>query len=138
MITLYLTKNYKRCHIWTQFSTVLTYICRLFNFHVIILETLRVHPPLGSLNKVCTENYTYVPKDKSVISKPVVIEAGTTVILPLYGLHRDPKYFDDPNSFRPERFLGGNKNKIVKYTFMPFGEGPRACLGAKTSMYVTH
>jgi cytochrome P450 len=78
---------------------------------------------------MCTESYTYVPRDNDVIKKPVIIEAGTPVILPVYGLHRDPKYFDDPNSFKPERFIGTNKEKIVKYTYMPFGEGPRACLG---------
>ncbi|KAJ3637984.1 hypothetical protein MTP99_001399 [Tenebrio molitor] len=97
----------------------------------VLNESLRLHPPLGSLNKMCTESYTYVPRDNDVIKKPVIIEAGTPVILPVYGLHRDPKYFDDPNSFKPERFIGTNKEKIVKYTYMPFGEGPRACLGQR-------
>ena len=87
-----------------------------------------MHPPLGSLNKMCTKNYTYVPKSDEMIKKPFVIEEGTPVILPLYALHRDPKYFDDPDSFKPERFLDGKKD-TVKYAFLPFGEGPRACLG---------
>ncbi|KAJ3648665.1 hypothetical protein Zmor_020451 [Zophobas morio] len=93
-------------------------------------EALRLHPPLGSLNKMCTKNYTYVPKSDEIIKKSFVIEEGTPVILPLYALHRDPKYFDDPDSFKPERFLDGKKD-TVKYAFLPFGEGPRACLGQR-------
>ncbi|RZC42383.1 p450 domain containing protein, partial [Asbolus verrucosus] len=97
----------------------------------VLNETLRLRPPLGSLNKICTKPYTYVPKDDDVIRHPVNIEQGTPIVLPLYGLHRDPKYFEDPNRFKPERFVGANKEKITKYSFLPFGEGPRACLGQR-------
>jgi cytochrome P450 len=58
-----------------------------------------------------------------------VIEKDTPIILPLFGLQNDPEYFESPESFRPERFIGDNKEKITKCTFLPFGEGPRACLG---------
>ena len=101
-------------------------VYNIFNF--VRLEALRLHPPLGSLNKMCTKDYTYVPRDDEVIKKPFVIEKGTPVILPLYGLHRDPAYFDEPDRFKPERFLDEKKDS-VKYAFLPFGEGPRACLG---------
>lgn len=87
------------------------------------VETLRIHPPMFSLQKICTEDFTYTMKN----NKTVTIEKGTPVILPVYGLHHDSKYFEDPELFKPERFL--NKEKLTKYTFIPFGEGPRICLG---------
>lgn len=78
---------------------------------------------------MCTTNYTYIPKDNAVIKKPFVIEAQTSVILPVYGLHHDSKYYEEPEKFKPERFFKDNKENITKYTFLPFGEGPRTCLG---------
>ncbi|XP_063905052.1 probable cytochrome P450 28a5 [Zophobas morio] len=100
----------------------------------VIQETLRLHPPLFNLGKVCTKPYTYVPKKGDKISKPVQIEKGTSVVIPLAGIHRDPEFFEEPNEFKPERFIGDNKEKIVKYSFLPFGEGPRACLGQRFGM----
>lgn len=47
-------------------------------------------------------------------------------------MQRDAKYFDKPDEFQPERFLAPNKDTIKKYSFLPFGEGPRQCLGKRT------
>ena len=80
---------------------------------------------------MCTKSYTYVPKKGDTISKPVLIEKGTPVVIPVAGIHKDPDFFEEPNEFKPERFIGDNKEKIVKYSFLPFGEGPRACLGTE-------
>lgn len=85
-----------------------------------------------SLQKICTKTFTYTPKNSK---KPVVIETGTPIILPVYGLHHDPKYYEDPETFKPERFIGGNKEKLTKYTFLPFGEGPRICLGTSKTIF---
>lgn len=51
------------------------------------------------------------------------------VILPVYGLHHDPKHFPNPEKFDPERFSEDNKNNIHKGAYLPFGNGPRACPG---------
>lgn len=59
----------------------------------------------------------------------VLVEVGTPVVIPVYGLHYDPKYYDDPEKFDPSRFLENNKETLTKYAFLPFGEGPRSCLG---------
>jgi cytochrome P450 len=79
-----------------------------------------------SLQKLCTKAFTFTPK---TTNKPVTIDEGTSIILPVYGLQNDPKYYEDPDSYKPERFLGNNKENLTKYTFLPLGEGPRACLG---------
>lgn len=98
-------------------------------FHVYISETLRLEVPLFALLKLCTEPYTYTPKKSDGITKPVVIEKGTSVIIPIGAFQRDPKYFEDPDTFNPERFMGENKEKISKDAYIPFGVGPRTCLG---------
>jgi cytochrome P450 family 6 len=57
------------------------------------------------------------------------IEKGINVIMPVYGLHYDPDYFPDPYKFDPERFSDENKKNIKPYTYIPFGSGPRGCIG---------
>lgn len=91
-----------------------------------VLETIRLHPALMHLQKICTKEFTFTPKSTN---KPITIEKGTPVILPAFGLHRDSKYYEDPDTFNPERFLPENKDKIVKFAFLGFGEGPRTCIG---------
>lgn len=46
-----------------------------------------------------------------------------------YSLHRDPNWFDDPDRFDPDRFLGERREAIPKYAYLPFGAGPRVCVG---------
>ncbi|KAJ3656514.1 hypothetical protein Zmor_015586 [Zophobas morio] len=94
----------------------LPYLDQVFN------ETLRLHPALGFLNRICVKNYTVPGTD-------VVIEEGTPVLIPVLGLQRDPEYFPDPLKFDPERF--GKDQSQVPFTFMPFGEGPRFCIGMR-------
>lgn len=57
------------------------------------------------------------------------LDVGTTVIIPTCALHMDERYFPNPSTFNPERFFGKNKQNIPKFSFLPFGEGPRVCLG---------
>lgn len=85
-----------------------------------------MHPAVYILQKLCTKEFTYALKESN---KPLVIEKGTSVIIPIYSVQHDPEHFEDPECFRPERFLGDNANNIRKCTYMPFGQGPRACLG---------
>ncbi|GMI76292.1 cytochrome P450, family 81, subfamily D, polypeptide 8 [Hibiscus trionum] len=92
----------------------------------IILETLRLYPAAPLLlphmpSSDCTMGGYDVPR-------------GTIVLVNAWSIHRDPKSWDDPTSFKPERFengekLGGNDN-VGSYKLIPFGSGRRACPGA--------
>ncbi|KAH8268598.1 hypothetical protein KR026_009903 [Drosophila bipectinata] len=88
-----------------------------------VLETARKYPALPILNRICTEDYP-VPDSKLVIQK------GTPTVISLIGMHRDAEYFPDPLSYQPERYLDENKD-FKQAAYMPFGEGPRHCIGAR-------
>lgn len=59
----------------------------------------------------------------------VTVAAGTMVSVPVWSLHHDPRYWTDPETFHPDRFLPENKDKILSGTYLPFGLGPRNCIG---------
>ncbi|XP_061722208.1 cytochrome P450 6B2-like [Cydia pomonella] len=81
-------------------------------------ETIRLYPVLGVITREVMADYT--------MPTGVVLGKGCRVHLPIYHLNRNPEWFEDPESFRPERLMQG---KVRPYTFMPFGEGQRICVG---------
>src|SRR5262249_42947877 len=60
----------------------------------------------------------------------VRIKRGTMVVVSPYVLHRHRTLWKDPDMFDPERFLNGGREKIDRYAYLPFGAGPRICIGA--------
>lgn len=86
------------------------------------VETLRKYPPAPLISRKCENNYQ-IPNSK------VELPAGMRVIIPIYGFHHDPNYYPDPTKFNPERFTEENKRTRHPYTYLPFGEGPRNCIG---------
>ncbi|CAK1541469.1 unnamed protein product [Leptosia nina] len=87
-----------------------------------INETLRLYPVLGVLTREVVEDYTL---------GGVSLERGVRIHIPVLNLHKNPHYFPNPEAFRPERFLGVEKDKIKPFTYFPFGEGPRICIGMR-------
>lgn len=88
-------------------------------------EALRMWPPAFILDRVCTKPFTVQDKDTG----GVPLEKGDLLIVSAFGIHRDPKYYPNPDQFDPERFSDENKGNINPYIYMPFGLGPRACIG---------
>lgn len=76
---------------------------------------------------MCLKPYTIHPKDAK--EQPIHLEQGDIVVVPIFAFHRDPKYFTDPENFNPERFNEENKLNIQPFSYMPFGFGPRNCIG---------
>jgi cytochrome P450 family 9 len=56
------------------------------------------------------------------------------IVISIISLHRDPQYFSDPDRFDPERFSDENKGKILPGTYLPFGIGPRNCIGSRFAL----
>jgi cytochrome P450 len=86
----------------------------------VINETLRVYPTVWVIGREAIE-----PVELGGYSIP----AGTTVFLPQWVIHRDGRWFEDPEAFRPERWEGGLMQRIHRYAYFPFGGGPRICIG---------
>lgn len=59
----------------------------------------------------------------------LTIEKGQKIIIPVYAMHYDPKYYKDPEKFIPERFSTEEKAKRPNGIYLPFGDGPRMCIG---------
>ncbi|XP_047998831.1 cytochrome P450 6B7-like [Leguminivora glycinivorella] len=87
-------------------------------------EAMRIFPSIGFLQRMCVKPYTIPGTD-------ITVDPGVNVIVPVKALHLDPQYFPDPEEFRPERFHPDNVSAINKYTYLPFGTGPRACIGER-------
>jgi cytochrome P450 family 6 len=85
-------------------------------------ETLRKYPPVPILNRECTKAYKIPDTD-------IVLEKGMLSVIPVLALHHDPKYYPEPERFDPERFSEEEKAKRHHYVYLPFGEGPRICIG---------
>lgn len=89
-------------------------------------EGLRMFPPIGFLMRKSSKNYTFNDIN-------LTIDKDVFVMIPLHAMHMDPKYWDNPEEFRPERFHPDNFTAIQKSVYFPFGEGPRNCIGKLNS-----
>ncbi|XP_069760841.1 cytochrome P450 3A30-like isoform X2 [Narcine bancroftii] len=97
-------------------------VMQLEYLEMVISETLRLYPPAPRLERVCKED---------VILNGVTIPKDTVVVVPAYVLHRDPKYWAEPEEFRPERFRKEERESRNPCIFLPFGMGPRNCIGMR-------
>lgn len=93
---------------------------RLTYLDAFLKESLRLYPPAWVIGREAVE-------DSTICGLP--IRAGTTVIIPIHQLHRDDRWYEEPNALRPERWLGEAPKSLPKMAWIPFGGGPRACIG---------
>ncbi|XP_063621065.1 cytochrome P450 6B6-like [Cydia splendana] len=87
-------------------------------------EALRMFPSLGVLNRKCARPYTFPELG-------LTVDPGVKIVVPVEALQNDEKYFDNPRDFQPERFTPEEVKKRHKYVYLPFGDGPRACIGLR-------
>lgn len=69
--------------------------------------------------------------DYTIPDTKIVVKKGQFVNVPVYSIHHDEKYYPDPEKFDPERFNKQNVADRDPYTFLPFGAGPRICIGMR-------
>ncbi|WP_085032437.1 cytochrome P450 [Ensifer aridi] len=89
-------------------------------------EALRLYPPAPSINRAAIEEDEWTSPE----GKRVPIRKGISVLIMPWTLHRHVLYWQKPRAFMPERFLPENREKINRFQYLPFGAGPRVCIGA--------
>ncbi|XP_053606786.1 cytochrome P450 6B2-like [Plodia interpunctella] len=91
-------------------------------------EGSRMYPSVAYLVRMCTvPEYTFPELN-------LTINDGVKVFIPVAAYHNDEKYFSNPEVFNPERFRYGIKEDVKKGIYMPFGDGPRSCIGTRLGM----
>ncbi|XP_055312119.1 cytochrome P450 6a8-like [Sitodiplosis mosellana] len=93
----------------------------------IINEALRKHPPASNLARIATKNY-------KVPNSDYTIPEGMFVLVPVYAIHHDPDYYENPEEFDPTRFSPEQVKQRQSCCFIPFGDGPRNCVGIRFGM----
>jgi len=87
---------------------------------MVIKESMRLYPPAGGVTRQAIEDVTlgeyFIPK-------------GSSLAVSSYVMHRDPEFFPEPEKFLPERFSKERAAEIPRYAYLPFGAGPRICIG---------
>ncbi|XP_027044514.1 cytochrome P450 3A24-like [Pocillopora damicornis] len=91
----------------------------------VINETQRLSPPAHQLNRECGQDFQI---------KGISIPRGTEIIIPFYALHHDPEAWPDPERFDPGRFQSPAKDTRHPYQYLPFGAGPRNCIGMRFAL----
>ncbi|WP_108519553.1 cytochrome P450 [Bradyrhizobium algeriense] len=87
----------------------------------VIEEAARLYPPIAAISRVAIDADELAGE---------VIPGGTLVVISPYVLHRHRLLWPDPDLFEPRRFLGENRALIDRYSYLPFGAGPRTCIGS--------
>lgn len=95
-----------------------------------ISETLRKYPPVPFLDRVSKEDYKIEGSD-------FVIEKGMAVYIPTYEFHHNPKYFPIPEKYDPDRFIDKSRINQDGLWYIPFGDGPRVCIGNRFGLMET-
>lgn len=87
---------------------------------MVVAETMRLYPPAWTVGRMALEEHEV---------GGYIIPSGATALMSPYVLHRDPRFFPDPERFDPERFTPEAKEARPQYAYFPFGGGPRRCIG---------
>ncbi|KAL1398953.1 hypothetical protein pipiens_002299 [Culex pipiens pipiens] len=100
---------------------------------MVVSETLRRWAPFGLTNRACTKPYTIEDNNGT----KVTIQVGDLIQIPIQSIHRDHRFYPNPYKFDPERFSEENKANINRSAFLPFGSGPRNCIGSRLALMQT-
>jgi cytochrome P450 len=98
---------------------------RLSVTRAVVEEALRLYPPIAALSRISEEADTLAGVD---------VRARSLIVIAPYVLHRHLSLWDRPDVFDPSRFLGEAKAKIARFAYLPFGAGPRTCIGSSFAL----
>ncbi|MFC6906976.1 cytochrome P450 [Halalkalicoccus tibetensis] len=91
----------------------------------VLTESLRLYPPAFAVFRKATDDLEL---------GGYRIPEGTAITIPQYRLHRDPRFYESPESFIPDRWTNELENELPEYAYFPFGGGPRHCIGMRFAM----
>jgi cytochrome P450 len=101
------------------------HIDKLVLVQQVIKESIRLYPPVPMMSRQAIADTTL---------EGHAIRAGTSILIPIYAVHRHAKRWERPDEFDPARFSRDNEAAIPRYQYMPFGAGPRVCIGMSFAM----
>jgi cytochrome P450 len=91
----------------------------------VLKESMRLYPPAPVMTRIAAEDMEL---------GPAKVAAGTFIVIPIFAVHRHRKLWEDPDRFDPERFTPEREATYARTQFMPFGFGPRTCIGSTFAM----
>lgn len=90
-------------------------ISEMAYLEMVVLEGMRMYPPLPALTRICRKPYELPGSD-------LVVDVGMKIIIPIYGIHRSPEFYPNPDKFVPERFVKEEIEKRHRMTYIPIGD----------------
>jgi len=93
---------------------------RLPYTEMVIREAIRLYPPAPAIGREAVEDVTIADYN---------VPKGSLVLVNTYAIQHDQRFFDDPERYDPDRFAAGWEERIPRYAYLPFGGGPRVCIG---------
>lgn len=105
-------------------------LTRFEYLNAVVSETLRLYTPTPFIERTASKDVKLETSDGKV---KINIKKEDIVHMPVYSLHYDPLSFENPDSFNPDRFMGNPK--YHKYSFIPFGAGPRSCIARTLALF---
>jgi cytochrome P450 len=91
----------------------------------VVRESMRLFPPVPLMTRQTATEVSLGGRD---------LKPGASIIMPIYAIHRHSKRWVDPHAFDPTRFAPEREGEIARYQYMPFGAGPRICIGMSFAM----
>ncbi|KAF5306326.1 hypothetical protein FQA39_LY09024 [Lamprigera yunnana] len=98
----------------------------------VMSEILRKWPPIVLVDRTAVKSFTIEPELPN--ETRIQFDSGITCTIPIYSIHRDPKYYPNPDKFDPDRFGDDRKHLLVPFSYLPFGLGPKSCVGSRFAL----
>ena len=96
-------------------------VTKLKYTEMVLMESMRLYPPSWAIGRQAISDY--------VLDNKYVIPSGSVIIMSQYLMHHDTRYFSHPEQFYPERWSLEFRSSIPRFSYFPFGGGPRSCIG---------